>query len=88
MAKASGLRNCQKALDALLHLCIADADAGVTEVMTEYGLSRQDLKSIYAKLRAAGLGSGSTGTTLHCLLLSNKSRSHTSSSRSAVACNE
>jgi hypothetical protein len=51
---SSGTSRRDRALEEFLDLC--EADEGITRVQNEYNLSREDLKKIYIRLNAAGLG--------------------------------
>lgn len=51
---SSGVNQKDKALEEFLNLC--ESDEGVAKVMSQYNLSRSDLKDIYIRLSAAGLG--------------------------------
>ena len=51
---ASGTSRRDQALEEFLDLC--ESDEGVSKVMHQYNLSRDDLKNIYIRLNTAGLG--------------------------------
>ena len=50
----SGTSRKDQALEEFLDLC--ESDEGVSKVMRQYKLNREDLKQIYARLTTAGLG--------------------------------
>lgn len=51
---SSGVNRKDQALEEFLDLC--ESDEGVAKVMSQYSLSRSDLKNIYIRLNTAGLG--------------------------------